>query len=231
MATEAAGQLQIHRLDLKAYSQMVEYGALEGLPIELVHGLLIDKWGADPGDGLPIYRLSVDTYNDIVESGALDGQPVELIEGLIVDMMMSPQGVSHAEVIEALTEYFAHSQARVRVQLPFRVPPNSMPEPDLAVLAERPPRGKHPSEALLIVEVAASSHKFDRGAKAAIYARADVPTYWLVDVPGRAIEVRTEPGADGYGRCEVFREGATVPSPVSGAGDLGVAALLAGVGK
>ncbi len=177
---------------------------------------------------LPIHRLDVDTYSRIVESGALDGQPVELIEGLIVDMM-SPQGVGHAEVIEALTEHFARSRARVRVQLPFLVPPDSMPEPDLAVLAGRPPRGRHPSEALLIVEVTVSSHQFDRGAKSAMYARAGVPAYWLVDVPGRAIEVRTELGPDGYGHCEVFREGAAVPSPVAGAGDLNVAALLEGI--
>jgi Uma2 family endonuclease len=64
-----------------------------------------------------------------------------------------------------------------------------------------------------------------------MYARAGVPAYWLVDVPGRAVEVRTEPGADGYGRCDVFREGATVPSPVSGADDLDVAGLLKGLGE
>jgi Uma2 family endonuclease len=177
---------------------------------------------------LPIHRLDVETYSNMVESGALDGQPVELIEGLIVDMM-SPQGVGHAEVIEALTEHFARSEARVRVQLPFRVPPDSMPEPDLALLAEKPPRGEHPSEALLVVEVAVSSHHIDRRSKADLYARTGVPVYWVADVPARVVEVRTEPGPDGYRRCEVFPEGATVPSPVSGAGDLDVALLLAGV--
>ncbi len=178
---------------------------------------------------LPIHRLDLDTYNRMVESGVLDGQPVELIEGLIVDMM-SPQSVRHAEAIEALTDHFAHSDARVRVQLPFQVPPDSVPEPDIALLAERPPRGRHPSKALLVVEVAVSSHEVDRGAKAELYAKAGVPAYWLVDVPARVIEVRTEPGPDGYARCEVFQEGTTVPSPVSGVGDLDVAALLAGVG-
>jgi Uma2 family endonuclease len=179
---------------------------------------------------LPIHRLDVETYNNMVESGALDGQPVELIEGLILDMM-SPQGVRHAEVIEALTDHFARSDARVRVQLPFQVPPDSMPEPDLVLLAERPPRGRHPSEALLVVEVAVSSHHVDRGAKAELYARAKVPVYWLVDLHAKAIEVRTEPCPDGYGRCEIFQEGAAAPSPVPGVSDLDVSALLAGVGE
>ena len=177
---------------------------------------------------LPIHRLDVDTYNDIVESGALDGRPVELIEGLIVDMM-SPQGVSHAEVIEALTDHFAPADARVRVQLPFRVPPDSMPEPDIAVLAEKPPRGRHPSEAVLVVEVAVSSLEIDRGAKADLYARGDVPVYWLVDVPGKLVEVRSEPRPDGYLRCEIYAAGSLVASPVLGAADLDVTELFASI--
>ncbi|MGA9875576.1 MAG: Uma2 family endonuclease [Solirubrobacteraceae bacterium] len=178
---------------------------------------------------LPIHRLDVDTYNDIVESGALDGQPVELLEGLIVDMM-SPQSVSHAEVIEALTDHFASADARVRVQLPFRVPPDSMPEPDIALLAETAPRGRHPSEAVLVVEVAVSSLDIDRGAKAELYARAGVPTYWLVDVQAGTVEVRTDPRQDGYRQLEVYGSGSHVRSSVPGVADLDVAALFDGIG-
>jgi Uma2 family endonuclease len=228
VATQLVNQLPVHRLNAETYNRIVDAGALEGLPVELLQGLLVDKWGTDPQGGLPIYRLNVDVYNNIVESGALDGQPVELIEGLIVDMM-SPQGVRHAEVIETLTDHFGHSDARVRVQLPFQVLPDSMPEPDLVLLAEKPPRGRHPSEALLVIEVAVSSHHVDGRAKADLYARGAVPVYWLVDVPAKAVEVRTEPASDGYGRCEVFREGEAVPSPVPGVGDLDVSALLADI--
>jgi Uma2 family endonuclease len=178
---------------------------------------------------LPIHRLDVDTYNHMVESGALEGQPVELVEGLIVDVM-SPQSGSHATVVRRLERHFATVHGWAQAQLPLEVVPDSMPEPDLALLAEEPPPGRHPRTALLTVEVAVSSHQVDRGAKAGMYARAGVPAYWLIDVPGRAVEVRTEPGPDGYGRCEVFREGAVVPSPASGVSDLDVAALLAGVG-
>jgi Uma2 family endonuclease len=177
---------------------------------------------------LPIHRLDVDTYNNMVESGALDNQSVELVEGLIVDMM-SPQSPGRAAVIRRLTRWFADAQATLCVQLPFEVPPDSEPEPDLALLAEEPPSGRHPRTALLVVEVAVSSHEVDRGAKADLYARAGVPTYWLVDVPGRTVEVRTEPGADGYRRCVSYKPGALVPSPAPGVADLDVAALLAGV--
>src|ERR1700684_2656934 len=148
-----------------------------------------------PTTTLPIHRLDVETYDRVVASGALAGKQVELLGGLVVDM--SPQSPSHAAVIEALVAHFADSGLRMRVQSPLRIRPNCEPEPDLALLAQRPPAGTHPSTALLIVEVAVSSQMIDRNVKAGLYARADVPSYWMVDIPGRTVEVRTERGADG----------------------------------
>jgi Uma2 family endonuclease len=69
----------------------------------------------------------------------------------------------------------------------------------------------------------------DRNLKADRYAQADIPTYWLVDVPGRAVEVRTSPGPRGYERCETYREGGVVPSPLDGVDELDVSVLLAAV--
>lgn len=177
---------------------------------------------------LPLHRLDVDTYDRIVESGALDGHRVELLDGVLVEV--SPQSPAHASVIEQLQRHLSSDpRLRVRVQSPLRVPPGSEPEPDIALLAERPPGGAHPSTALLVVEVSVSTHMIDRNVKAAHYARARVPTYWLVDVPGRAVEVRTQPGRNGYERCEVYEEGSVVPAPLEGVRDLDVAALLVDV--
>jgi Uma2 family endonuclease len=177
---------------------------------------------------LPIHRFDVDTYNNMVELGALEGQSVELLEGLLVDKM-SPQSPGHAAVIKRLADRLSDAPASLSIQLPLEVRPDSVPEPDLALMTEERMPDRHPRSALLVVEVAVSSHGVDRGAKAELYASAGVPVYWLVDVPGRTVEVRTEPCPDGYRRCEVFREGAVVPSPVTGVGDLDVSALLAGV--
>jgi Uma2 family endonuclease len=176
---------------------------------------------------LPIHRLDVHAYGQMVAAGALEGEPVELLEGLLVEM--SPQEADHAMIIEELTRHLASAEARLRVQLPLEIPPDSMPEPDLVLVAKKPPPGRHPRSALLAVEVAVSSHTVDRGVKAALYARARIPTYWLVDVPGRLIEVRTEPGPDGYRRCEAYNPGTSVPSPDPGAPALDVGALLAGL--
>jgi Uma2 family endonuclease len=177
---------------------------------------------------LPIHRLDVETYNQMVASGALEGEPVELLEGLLVEVM-SPQSPEHAAVIEELERHFASAEARLRTQLPLEVLPDSEPEPDLALVAEKPPPGRHPRTALLVVEVAVSSHETDRGVKAKQYATAGIPAYWLVDVPGRTVEVRADPGPGGYGRRDVYKVGDHVPSPAEGVADLDVAALLEGL--
>ncbi|HEV2998039.1 MAG TPA: Uma2 family endonuclease [Solirubrobacteraceae bacterium] len=167
--------------------------------------------------------MNVETYNRMVTSGALEGEPVELLEGWLVDM--SPHGPDHAEIIVDLTQHLAHAHARLRVQLPLEVPPDSAPEPDLALVEGRSP-GRHPRTALLVVEVAGSSHAIDRGVKAVLYAQAGVPTYWLIDVPGRAVEVRTDPGPGGYRACEIYRVGGSVPSPAPGVDELDVDRLF-----
>lgn len=179
-------------------------------------------------DAVPILRLDTETYNRMVGSGALDGQPVELIDGLLVEHM-SPQGPEHAAIVERLTRHFASAREWLRIQLPLEVPPDSEPEPDLALIDHEASPTQHARTAMLVAEVAVTSHSIDRGSKATLYARAGVPSYWLVDVPAQAVEVRTEPGSDGYRRCEIFRGRTCIPSPAAGVGDLDVAALFAGI--
>jgi Uma2 family endonuclease len=180
---------------------------------------------ASSASSLPIHRLDVEAYNRMVSSGALEGEPVELLEGLLVEVM-SPQSTQHATVIQRLTRHLGRSQAWLRVQLPLEVPPDSEPEPDLALVEGEGVPDRHPRTALLVVEVSFSSPRIDRGVKAKLYARAGVPTYWLVDVLGKAVEVRTEPGPDGYHGCKVYGPGSSVPSPAAGVADLDVVSLL-----
>lgn len=183
---------------------------------------------AEPSTTLPVHRLDVDTYNRIVDSGALEGQRVELLDGVLVEM--SPQSPAHILVITTLMRHFA-AEPRwwMQVQGPIEVRPDSEPEPDIAIYEDRPPVGRHHQTALLVVEVAVSSQMIDRNVKATKYAAAGIPAYWLVDVPARTIEVRTEPGPDGYERCTVYREHDRLPSPLEGVEDLDIAALLAGI--
>lgn len=177
---------------------------------------------------LPLHMLDLDTYNQIVASGALEGHRAELLEGLVVEM--SPQSAAHAELVMLLTRHFAKADAWLRVQLPLEVPPDSEPEPDIAIVASPSPRGEHPRTALLVVEVSVSSQRIDREVKQRLYARAGIPTYWLIDVPARAVEVRSLPGSGGYASCARHAGESVLSSPLDGVADLPLAVLFDGAG-
>ncbi len=117
---------------------------------------------------------------------------VELIDGEIIDM--APPGSSHAGTVDYLLEVFgtaAKGRARVRVQNPVRLSRYSEPQPDLTLLRSREDcyRSHHPraEDVLLIVEVAASSLRFDREKKVPLYTRHGVPEVWLVDLGGQRL--------------------------------------------
>ena len=141
-------------------------------------------------------RFSVAEYHRMIEAGILgEDEHVELLEGEIVQM--SPQEPPHARATHRLTRLFNRSlgdQYIVRPQLPLTLR-DSEPEPDLAIVrAEDETSAKrHPTTALLVVEVADSSVRYDLFVKARIYARARIPEYWLVVVRKRLIEVLRDP--------------------------------------
>lgn len=203
---------------------MVEAGALDGVNVELVDGLLVDK---HPHGEDALHRLDVETFERMVATGELEGERVELLEGLLIEV--SPPSPEHSTPIVRLTRYLAAARAWLHVQLPLAATRDSLPEPDLALTEDEGSPRRHPRTALLAVEVSVTSHRRDRNTKATMYAQARIPTYWLVNVPGRTVEVRTDPGPKGYNHCEVYGVGATVPSPAEGVPDLEVATLFTGL--
>src|SRR5688572_29364106 len=142
---------------------------------------MLDLAQLDPAQRRPITRAE---YQAMGDAGLFQNERVELIEGVIV--RMAPRGGPHDTVIERLSELLLPrlvGRARVRIQLAFAASEYSEPEPDVAVVSRDEPRTTdHPAHATLLIEVAASSLRFDRGTKAALYARAGVPEYWVVDV-------------------------------------------------
>jgi Uma2 family endonuclease len=54
-------------------------------------------------------------------------------------------------------------------------------------------RNARPEDILLAVEVADTTLGFDLTTKAALYARAGIPEYWVLDVNGRRMIVHRDP--------------------------------------
>ena len=145
----------------------------------------------------PITRLE---YERMAEIGIFDpGERIELLRGEIVTMspIGRPRVWSVARINRLLVERLGAAYD-VQPQCPLTLWDDSEPEPDLAVVPAGTPT-RLPDTCLLAVEVAQSSLRLDLTLKAAIYAEAGIPTYWVVDVVGRVVHVFTEP-ADGVYR-------------------------------
>jgi Uma2 family endonuclease len=129
----------------------------------------------------------------MADIGILDDEArVELIDGEIIDM--PPPGSPHAATVHRLTEIFVRAvgtQASVLVQNPVVLGEYSEPQPDLALLRRRDDfyseRHPQPADVFLLVEVAASSLRFDRDKKAPLYAAHGITELWLVDLGGRRL--------------------------------------------
>jgi Uma2 family endonuclease len=142
-------------------------------------------------------RYTTEAYFDLVTAGIMrPDDRVELLEGVIV--AVAPHNPPHAAatslVDRALRETIGR-RAAIRVQLPLVTGPHSAPEPDVSVVPGRESDyyDTHPTTALLVVEVADSSLLQDRLTKAAIYAAAGIPEYWLVNLRDHCVEVFRAP--------------------------------------
>jgi Uma2 family endonuclease len=143
-------------------------------------------------------------YAILIDQGALgEDDRVQLLEGQLVELR--PQEPPHARVVEMLTRRLARElpdDVRLLVQLPFAAGELSEPEPDVALVPSDEPWDRHPERALLVIEVADSSLALDLGRKARIYAEADVPRYWVIDLKGGVVHVHTDPAPGGYRTVE-----------------------------
>lgn len=152
------------------------------------------KLAIDHGDLAPLDRA---VFDRIVATGAFDDLKIELLEGVLVPMR--PQGAPHSHTVKQLMRLLDRAladRADVLVQSPFAAGPRSEPEPDVQVVPPGEYATDHPARAHLIIEVAVTSQRRDRGTKADVYARADVAAYWLVDVPAETVTVFAD-AADG----------------------------------
>jgi len=138
---------------------------------------------------------------------------VELIEGEI--FAMTPQGTPHAAFIAFLDKVLQQGfgeQVSIRTQLPLTLSQYSEPEPDLAVVAGSPLdyAQHHPTAALLIVEIADTSLTDDRSRKGPLYAKYNVPEYWIVNIPDRQVEIYRNPSSTGYQTTKMAKAPKTI---------------------
>ena len=163
-------------------------------------------------------------YQAAHDAGVFAGRRVQLIDGEIIEMaaMKKPHALALARVRDALLPRLP-AGGQLHQQVPISLwtegPADGDPEPDGLVLDadERP---------VLVIEISDTTLRLDLEAKATFYARAEVPTYWVLDVSTRRLHVHVGPMTDGgWETVRRLASGDAVVLPWSGAA-LPVADLL-----
>jgi Uma2 family endonuclease len=142
-----------------------------------------------------LYRWTLDRYLDMAESGVLADEKVELINGEIVAMpaQKEPHALAVSRTTRELMAVFPEPFF-VKIQSTFRLSDRSAPEPDVMVLPKVKDSGRSLHDTpLLVVEVSETTLRYDRGAKASMYASRGVQDYWIVNVVDDHVEVYRDP--------------------------------------
>lgn len=153
--------------------------------------------------------LDARSYEALIEQGGLpEDATMELLDGFLIrkdrrdgDEDIMNHGTQHARAVAIATDTIAEavrpSGFHVQEQLPLNLGVVQRPEPDAAVVRgrRRDYEDRHPQagDVALVVEVAASSLRFDRTTKQRIYAQAGLPTYWIINVTKQCVEVFEKP--------------------------------------
>lgn len=144
-------------------------------------------------------KLSVADFLLLGDTGVFrPNERVELLDGEMYTV--SPSGSRHTawvnRVMKAL-ERTCGDHTIVQVQSPVKLSEASLPEPDVAVLAPRDdfyedelPRA---ADLFLVVEVSLATLRHDQTLKLSLYAGANVPEYWIINLDEQQLEVYQEP--------------------------------------
>ncbi len=144
-------------------------------------------------------RITLDEYRRRSALGEFSGsKSAELLEGVIVPK--ARQSLRHEAALEKIQEVLGKllpNGWHLRIQQPLATAPNSQPEPDAAVVRDAldgyEGRSPTPQDVAIVIEAADASLLIDRRAKNRIYARANIPNYWLLNLLDSQLEVFTSP--------------------------------------
>ncbi len=181
---------------------------------------------------LPNRKFSVEDYHRFIEKGVFEPeQRLELWEGEFVEM--SPIGRRHAGCVDALTEILIgqlRGEVIVRSQNPIILNDFSEPLPDLSLLKRRADFYRNinatAKDVLLVIEVADTTSKYDRGVKFPKYSASGIPESWLVDLESDRVEIHSGPTASGYSFVKIIQRGERAESTVIHGLGIAVDAIL-----
>ena len=143
-------------------------------------------------------RFSVDEYHEMIKYGILtEDDNIELLDGYLVHKVSrNPPHDAALQLLQAVVGPCLPAGWCLRAQSAVTLA-TSEPEPDGAVVRgnTRTYVSRHPTsfDVGMIAEIADSSLDSDRLDKGPLYAAANIPYYWIINLVDRLIEVYTLP--------------------------------------
>ena len=161
-------------------------------------------------EGLARRLWTVAEIEAMVVAGILqEDERFELIDGEVVPM--PAKGCRHESYKAALLDFwFARKVEAYRIipETTFRLGVSTFLEPDFLFYDSRyKVPDISPATSLLAVEIADTTLAYDKGRKAAIYARHGVKALWVIDVGTLETFVFADPASDGYRSLHVVGPG------------------------
>lgn len=125
-------------------------------------------------------------------------------------------GQQNARIVVKLADALGRDAA-IATDLAVVVDGNTVRGVDIAVARSGFPKraAAQGSDLVLAIEIAETTLSRDLGAKADDYARAGVPTYWVVDLSGHAVHVMSGASESGYAHRAIVRFGEPLAVPGS----------------
>lgn len=140
---------------------------------------------------------AVDEFEKLFDAGFFAPEAkLELIEGEVFEKMSQNEPYIRAILLAQYKFLQVYGSSRlVCVQIPLILGDNSKPEPDIAIVQGElgDPDALPATTAELVVEISDATLRADQTTKAALYARAQIAEYWIVNLVDRTLEVRRQP--------------------------------------
>ena len=143
-------------------------------------------------------RWTIDEFQRLVDLDLVE-ERYYLWDGEIVEAMSKKRPHRFVEnvLMRWTMEHFDGHDRTMMADAPLRILGSYLPQPDLMIVAgnneEYGRRDPEAADVLLLIEVAETSYEDDAGVKLEVYARANIPLYWIVNLLARRVEVYREP--------------------------------------
>jgi len=169
--------------------------------------VVIDVPVTRAAEGFDRRPFTVEDLRRMIDAGIMsEDERIELVEGELV--VMAAKGNAHDWIKNSLNMAIVGvlpPDLMIGVESIFRLSDTLLLEPDIIIIPRDVYRKSASGfarldigEAHLIIEVAASSLRYDRSLKSTLYARHGVRELWVIDANKRITWIHTQPSDSGW---------------------------------